>query len=148
MSKAFTDEEAPVPDDDALPPRHGRFPITPAGYARLQRELATLSHVAPGENGARRARALVQILESVDVVEPKLDDGRVGFGARVTIEDDAGHQTAYELVGPDEIEPAVRRISIASPVGQALRGKRVGERAVLRRPRGDVEVTVVAVDAT
>jgi hypothetical protein len=38
-----------------------------------------------------------------------------------------------------------RQISIASPVARALVGKRAGDVVVLRRPRGDIEVTVVSV---
>ena len=146
MSKAFTNEDTPTPDDaDALPARHGSLPITPAGYARLREELAALTQANPSVIGVRRARVLVQILQSVDVVEPKVVDERVGFGARVTIEDEHGQLVVYELVGPDEVDLAVRRISIASPVAQALLGKRAGDRAVIRRPKGDVEVTVRSV---
>ena len=150
MSKAFTNEDTPVPDEaDALPPRQSRLPITPAGLARLQKELAELRRVKPadpGDVGARRARVLVQVLESIEVVEPAIVDGKVGFGTRVTVEDDDGRRTAYELVGPDEVDLAARQISIASPVAQALLGKRAGDRAVLRRPKGDTEVTVIAVE--
>ena len=40
MSKAFTDEETPIPDDgEALPPRERDLPITPAGLTRLRAEL-------------------------------------------------------------------------------------------------------------
>lgn len=149
MSKAFTNEDTPIPDDaDAVPPRERRFPITPGGLARLQRELAELSRAGAtgaSEVGARRARVLVQILKSVDVVEPSAPDGRAAFGASVTVEDDAGEQATYELVGPDEVDVAAGRISVASPVGQALLGKRAGDRAVLRRPKGSVDVTVLAV---
>jgi transcription elongation factor GreB len=150
VSKAFTNEDTPVPDEaDALPPRQSRLPITPAGLARLQKELAELRRVKPadpGDVGARRARVLVQVLESIEVVEPAIVDGKVGFGTRVTVEDDDGRRTAYELVGPDEVDLAARQISIASPVAQALLGKRAGDRAVLRRPKGDTEVTVIAVE--
>ncbi len=149
MSKAFTNEDTPAPDDaEALPPRPAPLPITPAGHARLAQELAALTRGAwpgPADLGARRARVLRQVLESVYVVEPAGDDGRVAFGARVTVEDADGHETAYELVGPDEADLAAGQISVASPVAQALLGKRAGDRAVLRRPRGSVEVTVVAV---
>ena len=79
------------------------------------------------------------------VVEPSGADGRVAFGARVTIEEADGRTTSYELVGPDEADLAARQISIASPVAQALLGKRAGDRVVLRRPRGNLEVTVVSV---
>ena len=149
MSKAFTNEDTPTPDDaDAVPPRERQMPITPAGLVRLQRELADLRRMhpsGPGEVGARRARVLAQVLESVYVVEPSAPEGRAAFGARVTVEDDEGEITAYELVGPDEVDLPARRISSASPVGQALLGKRAGDRAVLRRPKGAVEVTVRSV---
>jgi transcription elongation factor GreB len=69
----------------------------------------------------------------------------VAFGARVTLDSASGEQVAYEIVGPDEVDVAAGRISIASPVGRALLGKRAGDVVVLRRPRGDVEVTVVSV---
>ena len=146
MSKAFTNEDTPTPDDaDALPARCGSLPITPAGYARLREELEALTQANASVIGVRRARVLVQILQSVDVVEPKIVNGRVGFGGRVTIEDEHGQLVVYELVGPDEADLAARRISIASPVAQALLGKRAGDRAVIRRPKGDVEVTVRSV---
>ena len=98
MSKAFTDEETPVPDGpEALPPRDRDLPITPAGLVRLRAELAELSATGPSEIGARRARVLVQVLKSVYVQEPSLVDGRVGFGTSVTVEDADGRRTAYEL---------------------------------------------------
>jgi transcription elongation GreA/GreB family factor len=146
VSKAFTDEETPVPEGpEALPPRERDLPITPAGLARLRAELAELSAAGPSEIGARRTRVLVQVLQSVYVQEPSLVDGRVGFGTRVTVEEADGRRTAWEIVGPDEVDPARRQISVASPVAQALLGRRAGDVVVLRRPRGDVEVTVISV---
>jgi transcription elongation GreA/GreB family factor len=149
MSKAFTNEDTPTPDDaEVLPPRQGRLPITPAGYARLQKELADLTRAhppGPADIGTRRARVLAQVLESVYVVAPSGADGRVTFGARVIVEDDDGRATSYQLVGPDEADLSAGQISLASPVAQALLGKRAGDRVVLRRPKGSVEVTVVSV---
>ena len=79
MSKAFTDEETPVPDGpEPLPPRERDLPITRAGLARLRGELAELSATGPSEIGARRARVLAQVLKSVYVQEPSLVEGRVG----------------------------------------------------------------------
>jgi transcription elongation factor GreB len=143
VSKAFTNEDTPTPDDaEGLPPRIGTFPITPLGLARLQKELA---EIGASEVGARRARVIAQVLESVYVVEPSVVDGQARFGARVTVEDENGHRTSYEIVGPDEVDPVAGQISVASPVGRALLGKRAGDRVVLRRPKGDVMVIVVSV---
>jgi transcription elongation factor GreB len=146
VSKAFTDEETPVPDGvEALPPRERDLPITPVGLARLRAELAELSAAGPSEVGAHRARVLAQVLQSVYVQEPSVVDGRVGFGTSVTVEEADGRRSGYEIVGPDEAEPARRQISVASPVARALLGKRAGDSVVLRRPRGDIEVTIVSV---
>ena len=145
MSKAFLKDDALPPDDaDTLPQRTGKAPITPAGYARLRAELGDLAD-QPGEVAARRARVLVRILESVDVVEPAVADGKAGFGTRVTIEDGDGRRTTYELVGPDEMDLAAGRISVASPVARALLGKQAGDAATIRRPKGEAEVTIVAI---
>ena len=58
MSKAFTDEETPVPDGaEALPSRERDLPITRAGLARLRAELAELSAAGPSETGARAGPA-------------------------------------------------------------------------------------------
>jgi transcription elongation factor GreB len=146
MSKAFTDEETPVPDGpEPLPPRERDLPITRAGLARLRAELAELSAAAPSEIGARRARVLAHVLKSVYVQAPSLIDGRAGFGTSVTVEETGGRRSCYEIVGPDEVGPAGRQISVASPVARALLGKRAGDVVVLRRPRGDLEVTIVSV---
>jgi transcription elongation factor GreB len=146
VSKAFTNEDTPTPDEaDALPPRVRQLPITPAGLARLRSELAGLRATSASEVGARRARVIVQALESVYVVEPSLVAGRVAFGACVTVEDASGQRTSYEIVGPDEADPAAHRISIESPVARALLGKKAGDPVVLPRPKGATEVTVVSV---
>src|SRR5258705_11068441 len=103
MSKAFTDEETPVPDGgEALPPRERDLPITPAGFTRLRAELAELSAAGTSEIGGRRARVLAQGLKSVYVQEPSVVDGRVPFGASVTGEEGDGPRAPYETVGPDE----------------------------------------------
>jgi transcription elongation factor GreB len=147
VSKAFTNEDTPTPDDaEALPPRATPLPITPAGLARLQRELEDLTRAnRAGGTEVRRARVIAQALTSMYVLEPSAPDGKAGFGARVTVEDPHGDVMTYEIVGPDEVDVAAGRISIASPVGQALLGKRAGDVVVLRRPKGTVEVTVISV---
>jgi len=46
------------------------------------------------------------------------------------------------LVGPDEADPAQGRLNFQSPLGRALTGKRQGDRVVVQRPLGALEVTV------
>ena len=94
----------------------------------------------------RRIRFLTKRLDALTVVTPTQEQlGRVFFGAWFTIEDEDGREMTYRIVGTDEVDLATRKISVASPVAQALLGKRAGESAIVQRPKGAVEVTVVKI---
>ena len=70
----------------------------------------------------------------------------IAHGSTVEIEDLAsGHQTRYKLVHSHEANPRVGLLSEASPVGKALLGRCVGERASVHTPRGVRELLIVAV---
>jgi transcription elongation factor GreB len=71
-----------------------------------------------------RVRFLRKRLDDMVVVDriPK-DTDKVYFGAWVTIEDDAGTEKTYRVVGPDEFDPKLNYISMDSPMGKALLGK-------------------------
>lgn len=63
--------------------------------------------------------------------------GVVAYGSRVTVEDlDDGQSLVYEIVFPEEVEAAAGRISLSSPVGQALLNKGVGDEVEVRTPNG------------
>ena len=49
------------------------------------------------------------------------------------------------FVGPDETDTKSRLISIDSPIGKALLGKRDGDEVTLQRPKGPTTVTIVGV---
>ncbi len=53
-------------------------------------------------------------LQIVD--QPSSDTNAVFFAAWVTLEDEAGHQVVYRIVGPDEFDPAKGWISMDSPM--------------------------------
>jgi transcription elongation factor GreB len=94
----------------------------------------------------RRMRFLTRRLESAVIVKPEAQSGeRVFFGAFVVVEDEDGKQTRYQIVGEDETDPTQGRLSWQSPLGRALLKKTVGDGVTLRRPSGEVELTVVEV---
>jgi transcription elongation factor GreA len=66
-------------------------------------------------------------------------------GSTIEIEDDEGLSQTYHLVGAVEADPGAGRISVESPVGRALMGKRQGDRVSVSVPAGTVELTVKAV---
>ena len=65
--------------------------------------------------------------------------------AAVVVEDEDGERHRYRLVGPDEFDAAAGRISVDSPVGRALMGKRLGDEALIRRPKGDAVWEIVEI---
>jgi transcription elongation factor GreB len=94
----------------------------------------------------RRIRFLAKRLDALTVVEPRdRTDGKVYFGAWVTLEDDDGVEVEYRLVGPDEADVKTNQVSIDSPVGKALLGRREGDDVTVARPKGRATFTIAAV---
>ena len=80
----------------------------------------------------------------VDELEVKAGEARVGI--QVTLEDEQTKERfAYRLVGPDEADPQNGKLSIASPLGKSLLGKKKGERFTLTLPKTVVPYRVVDV---
>ena len=71
--------------------------------------------------------------------------GVVRAGAFVTLEDAGGARSEYQVVEAEAADAAHRRISVESPLGRALLGKRKGEQATVERPRGPATYRVVTV---
>jgi len=94
----------------------------------------------------RRVRHLRKRLEGIVVVdEPPSDPARIYFGAWVEIEDGEGRERLVRIVGPDEIDAAPEYISMDSPLGRALFGKRVDDAVRIEAPGGEREYAIVAV---
>jgi transcription elongation factor GreB len=93
----------------------------------------------------RRIHFLQRRLDTCTVVVPseQTDSTRVYFGATVTLEDEDGNQTRYQIVGADETDAKGGRISVESPIGQALLRKTRGDTVTVGRPRGEIELTIL-----
>ena len=154
-------------------PRGSKF-ITPQGAARLKHELDHLWRVlrpqvtqavqeaaAQGDRSEnaeyiygkrqlreidRRVRFLRQRLEGMVVVDsPPAERSRVFFGAWVTLEDEAGEEVEYRIVGPDEFDAATGYISMDSPLGRALMRKGLDDEVKVVLPGGVKTYVVVGV---
>jgi transcription elongation factor GreB len=148
--------------------------ITPEGARRLQEELDRLWRVerprvtrevaaaaALGDRsenaeyiyGKKRLREIDRRIEflrkrfdQLEVVKPGLvARDRAYFGAFVTLEDESGAELTYRLVGPDESDVATGAISIESPIGRTLVGKREGDEIEVQRPAGRARFTVLEI---
>ncbi len=97
----------------------------------------------------RRIHFLTKRLESAHVVDPKErpegERERVFFGATVEVEDEDGARSTYQIVGEDEIDLRRGRISYRSPLGAVLLKKREGDVVVLKKPSGEVELSVITI---
>jgi transcription elongation factor GreB len=94
-----------------------------------------------------RLQKLIRSLEVVDpATRPKTD--RAYFGATVTIEDEDGNTSTFQIVGSDELDEELGpgRISYEAPLGRALLGKREGDEVRVKRPAGDLELDLVKVE--
>ena len=94
----------------------------------------------------RRVRFLSKRLEQLRVVEelPR-DRERVYFGAWITLEDDAGTESRYRIVGPDEFDVAKGAVSVNSPLARALLGKRLDDEVVVQTPAGEKAYLISAI---
>jgi transcription elongation factor GreB len=95
----------------------------------------------------RRVRFLRGRLDGMKVVaEAPSDRSRVFFGAWVTIEDASGATRRHRIVGPDEFDREPGYVSMDSPLGRALLGKRVDDTVEVELPSGPLAVTISLID--
>jgi len=96
-----------------------------------------------------RLRFLQKRLENAVVVDPVAQEsvarGRVLFGCTVTVENEAGEEKTYSIVGEDEFDPGRGHVSWVSPIGKALLGKSEGDMVRFVTPGGVNELEIVKV---
>ncbi len=144
------------------------YQITAAGRAELEAELAELKNrrgdiadkIAEARDygdlsenaeydSAREEQGLVEtriaeiedILMNAEEIKAKKSD-KVQLGSAVEVKN--GKTTTYHIVGPVEADPLNGKISNESPLGVALLGKGVGDKATISTPKGDTTYTITA----
>ncbi len=147
--------------------------LTKEGLEKLKAELEHLKQVTRKEIVARIAAAkeLGDLKENAEYAEAKDDQGfleariselektiknsifideahhetsSVGIGSTVTVQFN-GNKTDYMIVGPEEADPASNRISYESPFGKSFLHKKVGDKAIVKAPKGEFEYDIVAI---
>ncbi len=143
-----------------------RIPITKEGLAALRTELERIKKIDRPENikAIEEARAhgdlsenaefeaakdrqrflearmneLEYKISNADVIDPnKLPKDKAVFGSRVRLENvDTGEDVEYQLVGPEESNIEEGRISVSSPLGKALLGKKPDDEITVQAPAG------------
>ena len=96
----------------------------------------------------RKLKHLGSRLKVLKVATVPMNPKQVTFGCWVTYEEDTGEQRCYQLVGPDEIDVSISRISMDSPVGQALLHKKLDDEITVRKPGGEMTVSITGISST
>lgn len=143
-----------------------KVPMTPEGQQRLREELKRLKevdapqvvrdigtarehgdisenaeyHAAKDRQGMIVARIgyLENVLNRAEVIDPsKISSHRVQFGARVTLMNvDTEEESTFQIVGPEEANLDLGRISVASPLAKGLLGHEAGDEVKVMMPAG------------
>ncbi len=94
-----------------------------------------------------RVRFLNKRLDELEIVDrPPADTTRVYFGAWVTLEDEAGTEQRWRVVGPDEFDLQQQKLSMDSPLARALMGKRVDDEVAVQTPTGPQHYIIAEID--
>jgi len=106
-------------------------------------------------HAAKEEQAMVQarirdledkLARAVIVDESEMDASKALIGATVrVVNKKTGRECTYILVSPVEADASAGKISVRSPVGEALLGKSVGDSVVAKVPAGDLALEVVAI---
>ena len=100
---------------------------------------------AKNEQGMLEGRILTleMMVRNAVIIEQAEVGGVVQVGSTVEVKDEYGTQ-AFTIVGPAEVDVTSGRISMESPVGKALLGRRIGEKVQVQSPGGVRELKVTA----
>jgi transcription elongation factor GreA len=95
-----------------------------------------------------RVRRLGQLVAGLAGLDPgTLWYDRAGFGSSVVLQDmDTRERVAYTLVTGEMIDLDEDQVTLASPIGQAVLGRRAGDRVAVATPQGKRRFRIVAVE--
>lgn len=86
----------------------------------------------------------ISMAEVIDI--SRANRSRVAFGAKVKVVDiEADEEYEFILVGPEEADVKHKKISITSPVGKSLIGKKVGDTAIVKAPARTIEYEILEI---
>ncbi len=88
-----------------------------------------------------------EIIDNAEVIEIVSDSDAIGMGYKVTlVEIGDTEEQVYEIVGSQESDPRIGRISEESPIGRALMGKHAGDEIMVEAPGGDLHFRILAAE--
>jgi transcription elongation factor GreA len=98
------------------------------------------------ERNEARISEIEHILSNVQVITAPSNSGsEVVLGSTVKLKSDSGKQKQFQVVGTVEADPLSGKISDESPIGQALMGKKNGEKIEIKLPAETISYTIVEI---
>lgn len=92
-----------------------------------------------------RISELEEIIKNAKITDGSKKKDNVGVGCVVTVHIDGDEET-FHIVGAPEANPIEKKISHESPLGQALMGKKIGEKIEVEAPVGKLIYTILKID--
>ena len=92
-----------------------------------------------------RIAEIEDVLKNASIVSVNRKSGGVGVGTKVTVKFD-GEKNVFEMVGEWEADPVNKKISPESPLGKALFGKKIGDKAEVEAPAGNITYEILAIE--
>ncbi|MDG1708513.1 MAG: transcription elongation factor GreA [Emcibacteraceae bacterium] len=152
-----------------------KVPMTAGGYASLEVELKKLKqtdrpavikaieearahgdlkenaeyHAAKEQQGMIEGRIKMiedSISRSVIIDPTELSGDKVVFASTVTLADEDDKEVIYQIVGVEEADVALRKISLSSPIGRALIGRSLGDEVEVKTPGGETYYEIMKID--
>ena len=93
-----------------------------------------------------RIQELEYLVHNATIIEKNHKRGIVEIGDTVTIQEDGYDPETYQVVGASEANPREGRISNESPIGQAIMGKRLGDKVSAAAPGGSIEFKIIGIE--
>ncbi len=97
------------------------------------------------ERNEARISEIEHILSNVQIITAPKNDGKVVLGSTVELKSDSGKKKQFQVVGTVEADPLNGKISDESPIGQALMGKKEGEKIEIKTPAETTSYTIVGI---
>ena len=94
-----------------------------------------------------RILELESLIENAEIIDESMMDARsISLGSIVKLfDEDFDEEITYSIVGSNQADPLEQKISDQSPIGQALMGKRAGERITVIAPAGELHFRILEV---
>lgn len=97
----------------------------------------------------RRVRFLQNRLSDVEVIsEDEVNCHEIRFGTWIKVKSSLGTEKSLQIVGPDEFDTSGEKITLQSPLGRSLLGKKLGDSVKIQSPKGEITYTVLSLSKT